>query len=117
MIKWGDFSEVDVGFLRAANMILQRQIAAYQRSHGEHSVHDPFTPGSIIASQAVATACREMERGIRPTSVIASVGINDWLLGYIYRLLEEGRQNELIAGLDAALESKGDAHDNDGTQS
>jgi len=114
MIKWGDFREVDIDLLQQTAVILQKQISA----HGSvESAQAAYNPGSIIANQGVVKAFQAMESGVKQTVAIGSVAINHWLLGYIYRLLEDGRYDELMARFDAALDDKGGAHDDDGTHS
>jgi len=105
MIKWGDFSEVDIELLQQTAVILQKQISA----HGSVESAEPaYNPGSIIANQAVVKAFQAMESGIKQTVAVGSVAVNHWLL-------EDGRYEELMARFDAALDDKGGAHDESDT--
>ena len=108
MIKWGDYRDVDVRLLEKANGVLLKQ----QKLAGGSSDSPQFSAGSIISQNAAIQGLTHIQ-DIGPIRVCASVGINNWMLGYLYRLAEEGHLQKMMEQIEA--ESKGGADESDGT--
>ena len=105
MIKWGATDEIDISLLRRANELLERQ----QRIAGGHGSLEVFSPGGIIANEGVARGSRMAGAG-GAVVAFASLAIDMFMLGYLYRAGEEGQWDLMLAEV---AEAEGGADDND----
>lgn len=105
MIKWGSTDEIDIPLLRQANALLERQ----QRAAGGNRGIDPFSPGGILANEGIARGSRLTNAG-GVLMAFASLALDFFLTGYLYRAGEEGHLDRLLAEV---AQVEGGANDDD----
>jgi len=91
MHRWGDTTGIDTRMLQQAHDILVRQ----QRSVGGERQMPAFEPGTVIGQNAVVQFLGKLQQ-VGQIAAAATIGLDHFLLGYIYRLLEEGQYERLV---------------------
>jgi len=94
MVRWGGHGNIDLPTLKSASQVLLKQ----QQATGGNFHADPFTPPAIIANEAVSHGTRVAER-LGLTADFASVGMTDFVLGYLYCLAERGELDAVLADM------------------
>ena len=90
-IRWGDTNSIDTRLLRQAQEILEKQ----QRSVGGERQMPAFEPGTIIGQNAAMQFLGRIQQ-FGQVAAAAAVGLDNFMLGRIYRLLEEGQYEQLV---------------------
>jgi len=109
MMKWGDFTEVDMPSLRQALGLMRKQM---QVGGQEIVQHPPFTPAAIIGDNA-ATKGMKLAQTMHILDALASTGVTHFFLGYLYALVERNELDDAIAAM--VKDERGAANDgNDG---
>jgi len=103
MNKWGDWDQIEIRLLERVNTILARQQAV-----AGGSVNCPdFSPGKVIMDNSATRGLAIMEKAGNIVVALGSIAINNFMLGYLYRLAEAGSLDRLLAEMDAQTEIGG----------
>lgn len=85
MMKWDDWSGLNLDTLRRANAVLDRQ----QKVAGGNARSEPFGPASILGNQGI-NAGMNMMNSVGPLAAFHSLALNFFLLGMLYVHCEQG---------------------------
>jgi hypothetical protein len=94
MIKWDDWSSLELRTLRRANAVLARQQRVAQVD-GAEVRSEAYGPASIIGNQGI-NAGMNMQHTVGPLAAFHNLALNFFMLGMLYVYCERGDLTDTI---------------------